>query len=213
MRDCFIFDLDGTLLDTLGDLTDSTNEVLRRCGYPECTEEQILGYVGDGARRLIFLAVPDGTPAEDAEAALALWKELYPGQGYPRTQPYAGIPQALRDLHAAGVKLGVLSNKFDGAAKSNIARFLPGAFDTVYGERAGIPRKPDPTSLLMTIEELGSEPGRTVYVGDSPVDMQTARNAGVFALGVSWGFNSPESLVAAGADAIARTPSELLEYR
>ena len=95
----------------------------------------------------------------------------------------------------------------------NIARFLPGAFDAVYGERAGIPRKPDPTSLLMTIEELGSEPGRTVYVGDSPVDMQTARNAGVFALGVSWGFNSPESLVAAGADAIARTPSELLEYR
>lgn len=212
MRDCFIFDLDGTLLNTLHDLTDSTNAVMRAYGYPECSEEQILSYVGDGARRLIFLAVPEGTPEEDAEAALELWKKRYPEQGYPRTAPYKGIPETLQELRAAGAKLGVLSNKFDGAAKGNIEQFLPGRFDAVYGERVGIPRKPDPTSLLMTIEELGSEPARTVYVGDSPVDMQTARNAGAFALGVAWGFNPPESLVQAGADAVAETPACILDY-
>ncbi len=212
MHDCFIFDLDGTLLNTLHDLADSTNSVLRAFGYPECSEEQILGYVGNGARRLIFQAVPKGTPVEDAEAALALWKEQYPAQGYPRTKPYEGICQMLDELRAAGAKLGVLSNKFDGAAKGNIEQFLPGKFDVVYGERVGIPRKPDPAGLLATIEELGSVPERTVYVGDSPVDMQTACNSGVFALGVAWGFNPIESLIQAGADAIADTPICIAEY-
>lgn len=210
MYDCFVFDLDGTLLNTLADLTDSTNDVLRQCGYPEHTQEAIRSFVGHGAKRLMFQAVPKSATAEEAEAALGAWKRHYPAQGYPKTKPYDGIVEALRALKGRGAALGVLSNKFDGAAKSNIERFLPGYFDVVYGERAGVPRKPDPRALLMLVDELKSAPEHTVYVGDSPVDMEVANNAGTFALGVAWGFNDVEALRHAGADAIASNPADLL---
>jgi phosphoglycolate phosphatase len=209
MYDCFVFDLDGTLLNTLADLADSTNDVLRRCGYPEHTQEEIRSFVGHGAERLIFQAVPKSATAEEAEAALEMWKRHYPEQGYPKTKPYDGIAEALRTLRGRGAALGVLSNKFDGAAKSNIERFLPGCFDAVHGERVGVPRKPNPRALLLMVDELESVPERTVYVGDSPVDMEVANNAGVFALGVAWGFNDVETLRRAGADAIAATPFDL----
>lgn len=212
MHDCFVFDLDGTLLDTLQDLTDSTNSVLQECGYPTRTKEEILHFIGNGAKRLVFQAVPDDTTEEQANAVLDRWKERYPQQGYPNTKPFEGIPEALRELRRRGVKLGLLSNKFDGPANENARRFLPGLIDIAHGERPGIPRKPDPTALLAIIDELGSEPSRTVYVGDSPVDMEVACNAGVFALGVSWGYNPVSTLNAAGAKSIIDHPSQLLDF-
>ena len=210
MYDCFVFDLDGTLLNTLADLADSTNDVLRQCGYPEHTQEEIRGFVGHGAERLIFQAVPKSATAEEAEAVLEMWKRHYPEQGYPKTKPYDGIVEALQALKERGAALGVLSNKFDGAAKSNIERFLPGLFDAVHGERVGVPRKPNPRALLMMVDELERAPERTVYVGDSPVDMEVANNAGTFALGVAWGFNDVEALRCAGADAVVASPADLL---
>ena len=211
MYDCFVFDLDGTLLHTLPDLADSTNAVLRQMGYPQRSEEQILHYIGDGARRLLYQAVPATATREDAERALQLWQQLYPQQGYPKTKPFDGIEETLAELKARGIRLGVLSNKFDKPAKENIARFLPGIFDVVYGERLGIPRKPDPTALCALIEELGSVPERTVYVGDSAADMQVAHNAGAFALGVSWGYNQVSALQAAGADMVAQHPAQMID--
>lgn len=212
MIDCLVFDLDGTLLDTMADLADSTNDVLRMCGYPERTQEEIQGFVGHGARRLIFQAVPETATEEEAEAALALWQKHYPEQGYPKTKPYPGMLETLYAMKSDGVKLGVLSNKFDEATKGNVNRFLPGAFHVVYGERVGVPRKPDPTGLLGIVEELGSKPKHAAYVGDSPVDMQVAHNAGMVAVGVSWGFNSVDSLLAGGANVILDQPVQLLRY-
>lgn len=212
MRDCFIFDLDGTLLHTLPDLVDSTNMVLAECGYPERDEQEILSFIGNGARRLIFQAVPDYASGEETERVLALWQKRYLELGYPKTKPFDGIPETLQNLRAHGVKLGVLSNKFDFAARENMDQFLPGYFDSVHGERSGIARKPDPHGLLMMIEELDSIPSHTVYVGDSSVDMQAACNAGAFALGVSWGYNPVDILSAAGANGIAHSAFELLDY-
>ncbi len=211
MRDCFVFDLDGTLLHTLPDLTDSTNAVMRERGYPEHTQEEILGFIGDGAKRLVFMSMPEYATQEDAEETLLLWKMRYSEMGYPKTKPFDGMVEALQALRAKGVKLGLLSNKFDGPAKENAQMFLPDLLDAVYGERPGVPRKPDPTGLLAIIDELGSVPSRTVYVGDSPVDMKVAKNAGTYALGVSWGYNTVEKLKAAGAEKIIDHPSQLVD--
>ena len=211
-RDCFIFDLDGTLLDTLPDLVTLTNAVLDEFGMPQRTSAQILSYVGNGARALMYQAVPQETPEAEAERALARWKQLYPELGHASTRPYAGIPQVLDALKQRGVALGVLSNKFDAATRQVIARHFPDIFGAVHGESEGFPRKPDPQGLLHTIQELGSEPERTVYVGDSPGDMLVARNAGAFALGVDWGYRSVEDIQAAGCDALISAPESLLDY-
>lgn len=185
--DTFIYDLDGTLLNTLPDLVVLTNRALQEAGFPQHTEAEILSYVGNGARALINQAVPQDATDEGKEFALARWKALYPEYGYTYTLPYDGMPEALDALKRGGAHLGALSNKFDAATREVIARYLPGTFDAVHGECAEIPRKPDPTGLLRTIRELGSAPERTVYVGDSAGDMVVAHNAGCFALGVNWG--------------------------
>lgn len=210
LYDTFIFDLDGTLLDTLPDLVVLTNRALEETGFPTHTEAEILSYVGSGARALINLAVPQGATDEGKELALARWKALYPEYGYTYTKPIAGIPEVLASLKARGANLGTLSNKFDAATCEVIARYLPRTFDVVHGECEDIPRKPDPTGLLRTIRELGSIPERTVYVGDSAGDIKAAHNAGCFGLGVTWGYNSAESLREAGADALIDTPSQML---
>ena len=209
--DAFIFDLDGTLLDTLSDLVVLTNKALESAGFPTHTREQIASYVGNGAAALMKQAVPAGADTEQAAFALQQWKDLYPRYGYNHTEPFPGMLEALHDLKAAGVRLGALSNKYDEAVKNVIGHYLPDTFGTVHGECDQIPRKPDPTGLLFTIEELGSTPERSVYVGDSPGDMVVARNAGCFALGVSWGYRSVDALREAGADAIVDSPAQFIE--
>ena len=205
--DTFVFDLDGTLLDTLPDLVVLTNAVLRECGFPERTSAEVLSYVGNGVKALMYQAVPQ----EAVEAAMRRWKELYPQYGYRLTKAYEGIPETVAELERRGARLGVLSNKFDAGVQEVVGVYLPGLFAVAHGESADIPRKPDPTGLLRTIEELGSVPERTVYVGDSTGDVAVARNAGTYAVGVTWGYHEAERLRAAAADLVIDDPRALLD--
>lgn len=210
--DTFVFDLDGTLLDTMPDLIVVTNETLKHFGYPTHTDEEILSYVGDGAQRLIYRAMPEGTPEATCAEALTYWKKLYPQTGHKHTRNYPHMPETLAELKARGCKLAVLSNKYEGGVKDVIPRFLPHIFDVLHGECDEIPRKPDPTGLLRTIHELGSTPERTAYVGDSAGDIRVAQNAGTFAIGVDWGYNPANTLQSAGANAILSDATELLQF-
>lgn len=207
----YIFDLDGTLLNTLPDLVRLTNMVLDRRGWPQRTTGEILSYVGDGGRVLLRRAAPADAPEEQVEEAYLCWRELYPTYGHALTKPYEGIPEVLAQLKAEGVKLGVLSNKFDAAVKEVIAHHFPGVFDVARGECADIPRKPDPRGLQNMLRQLGVQPAETAYVGDSATDMQVARAAGAFPIGVTWGYRPAVELQEAGAQRLVTTPSELLQ--
>ena len=209
--DTFVFDLDGTLLDTLPDLVVLTNAVLLECGFPERTSAEVLSYVGNGVKALMYQAVPQDADEEAVEAAMRRWKELYPQYGYRLTTAYEGIPETVAELKRRGARLGVLSNKFDAGVQEVVGAYLPGLFAVAHGESADIPRKPDPTGLLRTIEELGSAPERTVYVGDSTGDVAVARNAGTYAVGVTWGYHEAERLHAAAADLVIDDPRALLD--
>lgn len=210
--DTFIFDLDGTLLDTLPDLVELTNAALNEQGFPSRTTDEIHSFVGNGARALMYQAVPADATTEQAEAAMRRWMELYPVIGNKLTEPYPHIEEALAELAARGINLGVLSNKFDQGVHDVIDAYLPGMFHVKHGECADIPRKPDPTGLLRSIAELGSTPDRTVYVGDSPGDVAVSRNAGTFAIGVAWGYHHADDLRAAGADVVLEDARELLRF-
>lgn len=206
----YIFDLDGTLLDTLPDLVRLTNMVLGQRGWPTRSTEEILSYVGDGGRMLLTRAAPVGTPDRDIDEAFACWQELYPTYGHALTRPYGGMPEALAELKGKGAKLGVLSNKFDAAAQEVIAGQFPNMFDLVRGECDEIPRKPDPRGLLHMIGQLGVQPEDVAYVGDSGTDMRVACKAGAFAVGVSWGYRPVSELRAAGAQVIVQNPGEIV---
>ena len=210
--DTFIFDLDGTLLDTLPDLVELTNAALNEQGFPSRTTDEIHSFVGNGARALMYQAVPADATTEQAEAAMRRWMELYPVIGNKLTEPYPHIEEALVELAARGINLGVLSNKFDQGVHDVIDAYLPGMFHVKHGECADIPRKPDPTGLLRSIAELGSTPDRTAYVGDSPGDVAVSRNAGTFAIGVAWGYHHADDLRAAGADVVLEDARELLRF-
>ncbi len=207
--DTFIFDLDGTLLDTVLDLVILTNQALEDCGFPPRTAEEILSFVGNGARALMYQAVPQGASEEQVDEAMQRFKDLYPEYGAVLTIPYAGIPQLLQALKEQGKRLGVLSNKFDAGTQELIAHFFPGVFDVVHGECDAIPRKPDPTGLMITMRELDAE--NCAYVGDSGGDMRVARAAGAFPVGVTWGYRPAEELEEAGAEFLATTPLDILE--
>ena len=213
--DTFVFDLDGTLLDTLDDLTVLTNQVLREMGWPERTKQEILSYVGNGVRALMGLAVPDGTAPEDADRAMERWSSLFPGYPNDLTHPYEGIVELLGALRERGCKVGVVSNKFEAGVHQIVGKCLPGLVDVAHGEAPDIPRKPDPTGILRTIRELGGTPERAVFVGDSPSDIQAGRNAGVATVAVEWGYHpvadfaevAPDALVARPADLLASAPA------
>ena len=159
----------------------------------------------------MYQAVPQDADEEAVEAARGRWKELYPQYGYRLTKAYEGIPETVAELKRRGARLGVLSNKFDAGVQEVVGAYLPGLFAVAHGESADIPRKPDPTGLLRTIEELGSAPERTVYVGDSTGDVAVARNAGTYAVGVTWGYHGAERLRAAAADLVIDDPRALLD--
>ena len=206
-----IFDLDGTLLNTLGDLTDSVNCAIVRRGFAAVTEEETRVRGGNGVRKLIERCIPENKRTEAMiDTCLDEFRTAYNQRMMNRTQPYDGILPLLRQLKKAGVSVGVLSNKYDLAAKSLIRYFFGDLVQITYGERPDTPRKPDPTSALRLLRELGGDPTTTLYIGDSATDMQTAKNAGLSAVGVTWGFRSAEELTAAGADALVHSPAELL---
>lgn len=204
-----IFDMDGTILDTLEDLRDSVNVSLARAGFPERTLDEVRSFVGNGAWMLIRRAVPAGTDEKTARAVLDFYRPWYEAHARIKTAPYPGIPGALRTLKAAGVKLAVVSNKPDPATKQLAAHYFPGLFDAAAGARDGVPVKPAPDLVLDTLALLGVEPGEAVYIGDSDVDIATAQNAGTAAIAVSWGFRGEAFLRERGAGRIAHDAEEL----
>lgn len=210
MKTAIIFDLDGTLLDTLGDLRDAANDALRRRGLPLRTTEEIRRFVGNGVRNLMRRCLPAGSPDEEIDAALADFKAYYAAHLCDTTAPYDGIPELLTVLRKRGIKVGVLSNKLDSATQQLIRHYFYGKVDVTFGEHSGVPRKPDPTSCRMVMEQLGVRPEEVLYVGDSGVDMRTARNAGLTAVGVTWGFRSRSELIDNGADLLADLPVQIL---
>lgn len=211
MKHAVIFDLDGTLLNTLGDLRAATNHALEVRGLPPHSMEEIRQFIGNGIRLLICRAMPEGTPEAEIDAALDDFKAYYAAHIHDRTVPYNGIPQLLTALRKRGIKVAVLSNKIDSASQQLIEYFFPGKTDVVFGEHVGVPRKPDPTSCRMVMQQLGVQPEQVLYVGDSGTDMQTAKNAGLYAVGVTWGFRSKEVLLEYGADVLVHRPEQILQ--
>lgn len=211
MKHAVIFDLDGTLLNTLGDLRAATNHALEVRGLPPHSMEEIRQFIGNGIRLLIRRAMPEGTPEAEINAALDDFKAYYAAHIHDRTVPYDGIPQLLTALRKRGIKVAVLSNKIDSASQQLIEYFFPGKTDVVFGEHVGVPRKPDPTSCRMVMQQLGVQPEQVLYVGDSGTDMQTAKNAGLYAVGVTWGFRSKEVLLEYGADVLVHRPEQILQ--
>lgn len=206
-----IFDLDGTILNTLDDLHGSTNYALGQFGYPLRTLEEVRRFVGNGIRKLIERAVPAGLTEEQINAVHACFMEHYSVHCADKTQPYPGIPQLLRALRQTGVKTAISSNKADSAVQILREQYFPGLFDGATGERAGVPRKPAPDSVENLLRELHIEKAHAVYIGDSDVDVQTAKNAGLDSLIVTWGFRDGDYLREMGAERLVSTPEELLK--
>jgi len=205
-----IFDLDGTLVDSLADIATAMNHSLTLHGLPAHPVADYRHFVGEGVRVLVRKATPAGDEKLHA-SVLAAYRAYYADHLFDQTRAFPGIPAMLAQLAAEGVRLAVLSNKSDTFTKRLVEGLLPGVpFTAVYGERPGVPRKPDPTAALGVAAELGVTPADCAFVGDTPVDMDTARNAAMYGIGVTWGFRSPEELRAHGARSLATTADELL---
>lgn len=206
-----IFDLDGTLLDTLEDLADSGNELLAAYGKPPHTVREYRYFVGNGWRKLLERILPEAEP-EQIDEALVRYKAIYETCLTGKTKPYDGIPETLSALREKGVRLAVCTNKHISAAEVLLQKYFPaGLFDAVEGDCAGVPRKPDPTHVHILLEKLSASPEGTVYLGDSGVDMQTATNADVLPVGVLWGFREQDELLKHGAKILLSRPQELLQ--
>lgn len=208
--DTIIFDLDGTLLNTLDDLKDSLNFALTKHGYEPRTLEEVRRFVGNGIGKLVERAVPLHTTEEDTEKCLATFKEHYNKNMQNKTRPYDGIMELLLNLNRFGFNLGIVSNKFDTAVKELAKEYFGDIFNVAIGESATVKRKPAPDSILTAINELDTDINKTVFVGDSEIDVQTAKNAGIRFIGVTWGFRTREVLRNEGADYLIDTPKELL---
>ena len=206
-----VFDLDGTLLNTLSDLADSGNELLASYGMPPHPEPAFRYFVGNGSRKLMERILP-GKSAEEIDEALVRYKAIYEKRLTAKTKPYAGIAEMLSELKARGIRMAVCTNKHISAAEALIRKYFPAdTFDTFEGDRPGVPRKPDPAHVNIVLEKMKVRPEETIYLGDSGVDMQTAVNAKALPVGVLWGFREKDELLESGAKILLSQPSELLE--
>lgn len=206
-----IFDLDGTILDTLEDLADSTNYALRQCGYPERTLEEVCRFVGNGIRNLIIRAVPAGSSEEEINRVHETFTGYYKVHCADKTRPYEGIMEMLTNLRSRGVKTAVVSNKADYGVQELCKQYFAGMFDFAVGERTGILRKPAPDSVNEVLRVLEIDRENAVYIGDSDVDVATAANAGMDHIIVTWGFREKQFLIANGAVCFAETPADIEE--
>ncbi len=210
--DTVIFDLDGTLLNTIEDLCDSTNFALSQYGYPSRTLEEVRSFVGNGIGVLIEKALPNGKLNPEYPKVLATFKKHYTVNCNNKTRAYDGINELLHNLKNSGYKLAVVSNKIDVAVKDLCNRYFKDTIDVAIGETEKIRRKPAPDEVFEAISVLDSEKDKTVYIGDSEVDIETARNADIDVISVSWGFRDKRVLSEAGADVIFSAPQEVFEY-
>ncbi len=207
-----IFDMDGTILDTLADMKESINWALAQGGFPPRSLAEVRRFVGNGNHLLAERAVPQGTPAEKVEEVFQNFHKHYRLHCMDHTRPYEGITSLLQMLRDGGIHTAVVSNKADYAVQELRERFFPGLFDGAVGEREGIRRKPWPDSVFSVMEALGAEKESTVYVGDSEVDIETAEHAGIPCISVDWGFRTKPFLIEHGASVIAETMEELAAF-
>ena len=206
----YIFDLDGTLLNTLNDLAASTNHALRMSGMPERTVEQVRMFVGNGVHKLIERAVPEGTNREQIEAVYDEFRKYYMLHGLDSTNSYDGVPEMLAELKQRGKKMAIVSNKFYAATQELAHHFFGGIIDVAIGERDTIRKKPAPDTVFEALRMLEVEREGAVYVGDSDVDILTARNAGLPCISVLWGFRDRDFLLANGATTLVETPLDII---
>lgn len=212
MIDTVIFDLDGTLLYTLEDLTDSTNAALEHFGFEKRTVSEVRSFVGNGVKKLIERAIPDGVENPVFEECLGFFKSHYEKNMYNKTKPYDGVLELLKKLEDSGIKTAVVSNKFDEAVKQLCARYFPQNFCCVVGESEKVRKKPAPDSVLKVMVDLNSLAQNTIYVGDSEVDIQTAQNAKIPCVSVDWGYKDTDFLLKNGAEIVISKPSELVDF-
>ena len=213
MYSTYIFDLDGTLLDTLTDLAASWNYALRTHGMPEHSIDDVRRFVGNGVRKLMERAIPDGDANPDFEATFATFREHYMVHSLDTTKPYPGIMDALAELKARGCRLAVVSNKMMAATVELCKYFFPETIEVAIGENEaeGIRKKPAPDTVFAALKQLGVSGDNAVYVGDSDVDLATARNSGLPCISVLWGFRDREFLLDHGATTFITSPKELLD--
>jgi len=208
-----LFDLDGTLLDTIEDLTDSMNFALARLGFSALTIEQCKLHVGEGRDVFARRALPEGARDDKTVSrCIEMMTEHYADNWANKTKPYGGVESLLSELASRGLRMVVLSNKYDSSVRQAVSHFFAaGTFEIVRGAVENVPRKPDPTSALQIADELGVEPGRFLYLGDTNTDMQTAVSAGMYPVGVKWGFRTAEELAENGARQLLDRPEGLLQ--
>lgn len=206
-----VFDLDGTILDTLEDLADSLNHALKKAGCQERTLEEVRSFVGNGMRMLVERALPQGEDEQTVQMVLAELKADYKRHCADKTKPYQGILELLEALKDAGYRLAVVSNKADYAVQILCRQYFEGIFDLTVGEREGIQKKPAPDAVDAVLEELQIKKENAVYIGDSEVDILTAKNAKMESILVGWGFRGASFLQECGAETIVTTVKELKE--
>ncbi|MBR2341785.1 MAG: HAD family hydrolase [Clostridia bacterium] len=209
MYDFYIFDLDGTLLDTLDDLASSVNATLKRFGYPPRSKEEVCNFVGNGVKLLLIRAI-GYEPANFLEI-FEYFKEYYSKHSADQTKPYVGVLELLQRLKSQGKKTAIVSNKSDFATKSLSKKYFDGLINVTLGENedAGIRKKPAPDSVELALKEMGISKEKSVYIGDSDVDIQTAKNAGLACISVTWGFRNEQFLRENGGICFAHSPNEI----
>ncbi len=206
----YVFDLDGTLLSTLDDLANSTNYALRRAGMPERTLEEVRMFVGNGVRKLMERAIPDGSANPKFDETFVTFRQHYMQHNLDNTSPYPGIMDMLTTLKHRGKHMAIVSNKFYAATQDLARHFFPGLIEVAIGERETIRKKPAPDTVLEALRQLGVDKDGAVYIGDSDVDIDTARNVGIPCVSVLWGFRDRQFLLDHGATTLISNPAELL---
>ena len=206
-----IFDMDGTVLNTLDDLTTSVNYTMEKFGFPQRTLEDYRRAFGNGIRKTIELTVPEGTSQEVIDEMVPVFKEHYDVHCLDKTGPYAGIIELMRELKKRGYKMAIVSNKIDSAVKELNQKFFSEVIEVAIGEQDGIKRKPAPDMVVKAMDELGSSADEAVYIGDSEVDFATAKNSNLPCISVLWGFRDKAYLEEIGASIFAEEPDNILE--
>lgn len=212
MRDfkTYIFDLDGTLLSTLNDLASSTNYALRWAGMPERTIEEVRMFVGNGVKLLMERAIPEGVNNPKFEETYAKFREHYMEHNLDTTRPYNGVPELLHELKRRGKHLAIVSNKFYAATQDLAKHFFPDTIEVAIGERENIRKKPAPDTILEALRQLNVSKEDAVYIGDSDVDIMTAKNCGLPCISVLWGFRDKDFLIEHGGSLFVDKPIEIL---
>ena len=207
-----IFDMDGTVLNTLDDLTDSVNYVFSKFGLPARSRDEYRQFFGNGIGYAMKCAAPEGTPDSLIEEMIPVFKEYYDIHCLDKTGPYDGIIDLMKELRNSGCKMAIVSNKIDSAVKELNERFFSEYVPVAIGERPGVNRKPAPDTVFAALAELGSSTDEAVYIGDSEVDLMTAKNSNLPCIAVLWGFRDKEFLIKNGASAFAKTPEDIISY-